>query len=142
MEDKNMKIVEINGVKIEVDMRKAKQVNTYKVGDSVKVLVKEYESFKVKYGVIVDFADFSALPSIVVAYLDGWNNDDIKYVDINNNSQIEIAPCSDDEIKLDKEGILRKMNKEIEEKESEIREIKEKIRVFNKRFGEIFEGNK
>lgn len=137
-----MKIVEINGVKIEVDMRKAKQVNTYKVGDSVKVLVKEYESFKVKYGVIVDFADFSALPSIVVAYLDGWNNDDIKYVDINNNSQIEIAPCSDDEIKLDKEGILRKMNKEIEEKESEIREIKEKIRVFNKRFGEIFEGNK
>lgn len=36
------KIVEINGIKMEVDMRHAKTIDTYKIGDRVKVLVKQY----------------------------------------------------------------------------------------------------
>lgn len=36
------RIVEINGVKIEVDMRTAKRVDSFRVGDNVKVLDKDY----------------------------------------------------------------------------------------------------
>ena len=39
MEEK--RIVEIDGVKIEVDLRTAKRVDSYKVGDNVKILEKE-----------------------------------------------------------------------------------------------------
>jgi hypothetical protein len=49
------RIVEINGVKLELDMRQAKlqSIDTFKVGDSVKVLIKEYgDSYKTHAGVI------------------------------------------------------------------------------------------
>ena len=36
MEEK--RLVEINGIKMEVDMRSARRVDTFKVGDNVKVL--------------------------------------------------------------------------------------------------------
>jgi len=139
MDIENKRIVEIAGVKVEYDLRTAKQVDTYKVGDPVKLLVKNYDGHKVKYGVIVDFANFVELPSIVVAYLDGWDNDDIKFEHVNAESKdIQIAPCTEDEISIDKDQIERKIDKKIEEKKSEIRELEESKRIFKKRFGDIF----
>ena len=35
-----MRVIEINGIKVEVDLRTAKQINQYKVGDNVKLLIK------------------------------------------------------------------------------------------------------
>ena len=139
MDIENKRIVEIAGVKVEYDLRTAKQVDTYKVGDPVKLLVKNYDGHKVKYGVIVDFANFVELPSIVVAYLDGWDNDDIKFEHVNAESKdIQIAPCTEDEISIDKDQIERKIDKKIEEKKNEIRELEENKRIFKKRFGDIF----
>ena len=43
MEEK--RIVEIDGVKIEVDLRTAKRIDTFAVGDNVKVLCKEYNNW-------------------------------------------------------------------------------------------------
>ena len=40
MSDEQKRIVEIGGVKIEVDLRTAKRVDSYRVGDPVKVLTK------------------------------------------------------------------------------------------------------
>ena len=40
MEEK--RIIEVNGIKMEVDLRNAKRIDQFKVGDSVKVLVKSY----------------------------------------------------------------------------------------------------
>ena len=34
----NKKIVEVNGIKLEVDMRYAKRIDEFRVGDTVKVL--------------------------------------------------------------------------------------------------------
>lgn len=69
MEDK--RVIEIDGVKIEVDLRSAKRIDTFKVGDNVKVLCKEYNGdFKVKPGIITDFANFKEKPTIIVAVLD------------------------------------------------------------------------
>ena len=40
MEGKTM--VEIDGVKMEVDLRTARRIDTFAVGDNVKVLCKDY----------------------------------------------------------------------------------------------------
>ena len=62
------RIVEIDGVKIEADFRTAKRIDTFAVGDNVKVLCKEYDGqYKVKPGIITDFANFKEKPTIVVA---------------------------------------------------------------------------
>ena len=37
------RIIEIDGMKVEVDLRHAKRVDTFKVGDNVKILDKSYE---------------------------------------------------------------------------------------------------
>ena len=39
-------IVEINGVKFEVDMSSAKIISEYKIGDKINVLVKDYQEKK------------------------------------------------------------------------------------------------
>lgn len=141
--DTDKRIVEIGGVKVEYDLRTAKQVDTFKVGDPVKLLVKEYDSHKVKYGVIIDFANFTELPSIVVAYLDGWSNDHIKFEHVNADSKdIQIAPCSEDEISIDKHGIESNIDKKIAELKGEIRDLEENKRIFRKRFGEMFDKDK
>lgn len=62
--DNQKTIVEINGIKLEVDLRTAKRVEEYKVGDMVKVLKKEYgDSYKSYAGMIVGFDAFVALPT-------------------------------------------------------------------------------
>ncbi|MDH7956462.1 hypothetical protein [Listeria monocytogenes] len=51
MEEKRM--VEINGIKMEIDMRTAVRVDEFKVGDNIKVLDKNYSNQKIHDGVIV-----------------------------------------------------------------------------------------
>lgn len=41
--DDGKRIIEIDGVKIEVDLRTAKRIDTYRVGDNVKILNKDRE---------------------------------------------------------------------------------------------------
>ena len=65
--DETRRIVEIDGVKVEVDLRTAKRVDSFRVGDNVKILDKSYQDYKVKPGIIVDFAEFQELPTIVIA---------------------------------------------------------------------------
>lgn len=77
------KIIEIGGVKLELDMRTGKttQIDTFKVGDNVKVLIKEYDSYKSYAGVIVGFDNFKERPTIIVAYLKmGYSEADIKFI--------------------------------------------------------------
>ena len=59
MENQEQKrIIEVNGVKMEIDLRNAKVVENYKVGDYVKVLIKEYNSYKSYIGNIIGFDNF------------------------------------------------------------------------------------
>ena len=67
-------IVEVNGIKLEVDLRTAKRIDQLTdqltIGSRVKCLVKQYSDFKTVPGVVVGFEPFEKLPTIVVAYLD------------------------------------------------------------------------
>jgi hypothetical protein len=47
-----MRIVEVDGIKLEIDERTARTIESYKVGDPVKVLVKSYgDSYNIYPGV-------------------------------------------------------------------------------------------
>ena len=70
MTNENKTVIEVNGVKLEVDLRQAVRIDTLGVGDRVKVMVKIYSDYKVYAGVVVGFEPFKELPTIIIAYLD------------------------------------------------------------------------
>ena len=66
---------------MEIDLRQAKVINNFKVGDTIKVLIKQYSEYKSNVGMIVGFDEFQKLPTIVIAYLDiDYSAASIKFV--------------------------------------------------------------
>lgn len=48
-------IIEVNGVKLEVDLRTARRIDEIRIGDRVKVLIKGYSDYKVHAGTVIGF---------------------------------------------------------------------------------------
>ncbi len=136
------RIIEINGVKIEVDLRTAKRVDSYRVGDRVKVLKKSYgETFESFHGVIVAFDEFIQRPAITICYVTNKYGSDtpLEFVTLTKDSKdIEIAPANGDVI-VHKEDILATIDKMIEGKRAEIQTLEAKRNYFLARFGAWFE---
>jgi len=111
-------IVEINGVKFEVDMSSAKIISEYKIGDKVNVL-----------------------PTITVAYLKiGYNEATIKFVYFNSDSkEVDIAPCRESDLIFNKSDIIIKMDREIAAKEKEVEDLIRKKNYFLDNFTKHFE---
>lgn len=135
-------IIEINGVKMEVDLRYAKRIDHLTVGSRVKCLVKGYgDDYKVMPGVIVGFEPFDNLPSIVVAYLeDDYSSANIKFKSYNAKcSDFEIiADIDNNALEVNKNGIVAKMEREIERKKMEVEELEQKRAFFLRSFGTYF----
>ena len=131
------RIVEIDGVKIEVDMRTAKVIEAYKVGDKVKVLIKSYgDTFDMYPGVIMGFYEFKDLPCIEVAYL---RHSDIQLKTLNAVSKdISIAPISEAELIMDRQDVISRLNKDIENKKREALDLECKRDYFLKHFDTYF----
>ena len=49
MSEDQKRIIEVNGVKLEVDMRYARKIEELRVGSRVKVLIKNYSRYSVYY---------------------------------------------------------------------------------------------
>lgn len=132
------KVVTINGIKMEVDARTAtiRKVDTYKVGSPVKLLLKTYSGFDVKYAVIIGFDQFDKRPTITLAYLDA---SDLKYAQIYDGSEHEITPVQEHDLVMEKTWILDRMNARIKAKENELEEERRKFENFTKFFGKYFE---
>jgi len=142
MED-TKRIIEINGVKVEIDLREAKTVDTYKVGDNVKVLIEEYnENFKSYPGVIVGFDNFEKRPTVIIAYLKtDYSSAELQFVYLNKDTKkVEIVPASLEDIGLEKSKVVDLLDKEILSKEEELREAKRKKEYFLKYFNKYFKG--
>lgn len=139
MEDQK-RIVEINGVKVEVDLRTAKRVDEFKVGDRVKLLVKGYSDYKSCYGVIIGFDEFKKLPTLIVAYIDDGYSADIKTAYINAESKdLELCHISEgDFLNLKASDVLAKLNRDIEKHERDIEDLKAKIEFFNRHMNHTF----
>lgn len=140
MEKEEKRIIEINGMKIEVDLRTAKKIDEFKVGDNVKILKKDSSNYEVLAGVIIDFVNFKELPTIQVATFksDYWGTR-IDFLNINAQTEnIEMCAVSEHELVLEKNRVVDKLNAEIEKKKSELDEIVTKKDYFLKHFSKYF----
>lgn len=134
------RIVEIDGVKIEVDLRTAKRIDTFKVGDNVKVLCKKYnDEFEVKPGIITDFANFKERPTIIVAVFNegGWSGaPSISFIHIYEGMEdkYEIVYTSDEDLRLTKDGVIEKFEREIAKKKNEAQDLENQLNYFINHF--------
>ena len=120
------RIIEIEGVKIEVDLRTAKRIDHLQVGSRVKVLTKTYSGHQVHPGVVVGFEPFEKLPTIVIAYLEvDYSKVDLKFLHFNaNTKEIEVIAAVDDPLDFDRDRVRSffdraraKLDRAIEENE-------------------------
>jgi hypothetical protein len=137
-------IIEINGVKLEIDLSSAKRVDEFRVGDNVKVLTKDYSTYKSHLGIIVGFDNFKNLPTIIVAYLSiEYSKAEVKFVYINSQSEgYEICHMNKDEKLLDKVTALDFLDREVTRAEATLNELKLKREFFIEKYGVIFEKDK
>jgi hypothetical protein len=140
MDSKEMVQIEINGIKMEVDMRHAKRIEELRIGDRVKLLIENpYSSpkHKVHPGIIIGFEPFTTLPTIIVAYIDkNYSAVDMKFAYINKSSvDVEmIRSVDDDGLDVDKAQITELFNRQIEVKREELKAIEAKRDYFLNEF--------
>jgi hypothetical protein len=135
-------VIEINGVKMEIDLRHARRVDQLRVGDRVKVLKKEYNEYKVYPGTIVGFEPFKELPTIVVAFVVvSYAQAELKFVYFNAQSKdIEIVKAIDDDsMDLSREEVVSAFERDIRKLQAQIEEINEKRRYFEANFRAYWE---
>ena len=144
--DENKRIIEINGIKLEVDLRSARRIDEFRVGDSVKVLDNRSGKNEMRSGVITDFANFKELPTIIVAvYKEGdyWTKPSIEFITFNSETEgIEIVGVSAEEIIVSRETVVQKFDDEIAKKRDELNDLIIKRDTFVKYFGKKKEANK
>ena len=141
----NKRIIEINGVKLEVDLSTAKVVDNFRIGDKVKVLKKpdNYNDSKVYPGVIIGFEEFQTLPTIVIAYLDiSYSKADINFLYFNSESKTEVVKSTADYVQFNKDDVVSMLNKEINTKERELIDLNHKKEYFLSNFNRHFESPK
>lgn len=137
-------VIEINGIKMEVDLRYAKRLDTFKVGTKVKVLIKnDYSGQDVKPGVVVGFEPFESLPTIIVAYVAvTYSEAKLEFAYINSSDasrkKYEVIASVDDELPLDKKEVVSGFDREIAKKKAEISDIELKKDFFLKHFNQYF----
>ena len=138
--DTQSAIIEINGLKMEVDLRHARRIEHMRVGERVKVLVKEYSSHAVYPGVIVGFEPFSKLPTIVVAYAtNSWSGSGIKFLHYNAQTKdAEIVVSADVDFEFDRDRIIKGFDRSIAEKRREISSLEEQKAYFETHFKQFW----
>ena len=133
------RVIEINGVKLEVDLRNARRIDEFRVGDNVKVLDTRSGKNEVRSGVITDFANFKDLPTIIVAMYkagDYWTKPTIEFIYFNSDTEgIEIVGVSAEEIIVSKDTIVQRFDDEIIKKKDELQDLIIKRDTFVKYFG-------
>lgn len=141
--EKQTTVIEINGLKLEVDLRNARRIDTLQVGSRVKCLVKSYGgSFSTHAGVVVGFEPFPSAPTIVVAYLDtGYGSGTLKFHSFNSQSKdFEIVVDIDaNALEVDKAHILSQFDREAEKKRQELEDVIAKRKFFLDHFGRYFQ---
>jgi hypothetical protein len=138
-----MTVIEINGVKMEVDLRQARRVDTLRVGDRVKVLVKQYSDYKVHAGTVIGFEPFEAMPTVIIAYLEtSYSSIGVKFLYFNSQTKETevIKSIDDDQLDIDKAGVLGQFNTDIVKKELELEDLKKKKEYFLANFQTYWNG--
>lgn len=142
--DENKRIIEINGIKLEVDLRSARRIDEFRVGDNVKVLDSRSGKNLVRSGVITDFANFKELPTLIVAMYcppDYWSKPSVEFLYYNSQTEdVEIVGVSAEEVIVSRETVVQKFDDEIAKKRDELNDLIIKRDTFVKYFGKKEEG--
>jgi hypothetical protein len=144
MSEENKRIVEINGVKLEVDLRTAKVIDTFKVGDPVRVYhpKNDYRSAEIRPGVIVGFCEFSKSPAIEIMELksdySGIVFENVVIAEEINNG-LQIAAYDKYEGLISRADVVTKFDRLIQQKELELSDLKLKKKYFIDDFAKAFE---
>lgn len=137
MDNEGKTIVEVNGVKMEVDLRTARVVENYAVGDSVKLLKKRYSDYEVLPAVIVGFSEFQKLPTIEL--LSVARNGEVEFHAFNAQTQdMEIAPFNAYELTFTRESVVERLQAAVNEKAEALRVAQAKLFAFTNNFGKVF----
>ncbi len=138
------KIIEINGVKFEVDARTAtvRQLSTIRIGAKVKVLKDE----RVLYGTVIGFEPFADNPVVVICYIDSQyysSSPDFKFLYYSAKSKEQVVVSSeDDDAGIERDDVIMKIEKSIAAKQTEIQDLEDKKRYFLAKFKAYWEGFK
>ncbi len=142
MPEENKRIIEINGIKMEVDLSTCRRIDTFKVGDNVKILTKNksYSQQQVMNGVIVEFLNFKDMPIIQLAvFKQDWSGSTIQFIDYNAYSDdIEILACGKHELILERNKVVDQMKHVIDTKQHEVDDLRNKLIWFEKFYGKYF----
>jgi hypothetical protein len=135
--DDTKQIIEVNGVKLEVDLRTARRIEELQVGSRVKVLLKsDYSEPEVASGIIVGFEPFPDLPTIIVAYVKSeYNAVGLKTIHYNAKSKnVQIVASIDDDFSVSKKEVLGWFDREEKKARDTLAEIDAKREFFLDRF--------
>lgn len=135
--DDTKQIIEINGVKLEVDMRYAKRIEELRVGSRVKVLKKGYsDAWDAHSGVVVGFEPFPERPTIIVAYIKSSYSDvGLELVHYHKDTKdIQIVAALDDDFSVSRKEVLGWFDREEQKLDEKRREIVGKRQFFLDRF--------
>ena len=135
--EEEKRIIEVNGVKLEVDMRYATRIDTFKIGSFVKVLrVSSYEN-SVYPGVVVGYEPFQNHPTIIVAYLTrGYGDKEIQFLSYNEGTEgYEIVLADPNDLSFECSSVLEMFDNKINKLEMEIQELKVRKEFFIRQFG-------
>ena len=132
-------IININGVKMEIDTRQCRRVDTIAVGTRVKVLKRPYDSspWEVFHGVVIGFEPFDSLPTIIIAMAKiEYSKANIEYVYYNSDSKNTelVVAYDEDEAAIDRDQFIEHIDREIAKAELEIQSFKDKKKYFLDKF--------
>jgi hypothetical protein len=140
--NKDKRIVEIDGVKLEIDLRTAKVIDHYKIGDPVRVMIGDTYGNPIKAGVIVGFCEFEKNPAIEILVLDSdYSNINFKTVTIisGKENKVQIAPYDRYEGLISQTDVVTRFDREIQKTELELADLKLKKQYFIDDFAKAFE---
>jgi len=98
-----MKELQINGKTFKIN-QSVEIAEEYKLGDTVRILVKDYSEFVAYSGIIVAIDDFAKSPSVTVCYFTNGYNPEVKFKTISGNekdSEISKGGDFDDSLSFD-----------------------------------------
>ena len=132
-------IIEINGIKLEIDTRQAKRVDLIAVGTRVKVLSRSYDTspWEVLHGIVIGFEPFEALPTIIVACAKiEYQSAKVEFVYYNSDSKNKqlVVAGDDDNADLDKNQFVNNVDAEIAKKQAEVLELQQRKQFFLEKF--------
>lgn len=131
MEDKQ--IIEVGGTKIEIDFAQVRKIETFRIGDTIKIFKKKYSDWKIYPAIITGFAKSEEMSGIEITYLELDYSSARLMCDIvtEESKDIVLATISSTEKYMTFDNIPEMLARDIEKREMELAEAKSRLKFFN-----------